>query len=179
MLSISFIASFSLTIIKVKGPEYATLEKPPNIAQFDPVSTRTIASKSPLLQARLNNMAKEHGPQAPVVNVVLPNNFGVYPDFGIAAGRAAGLAAAPSNQPHESTHLIPTNVSEGPKMDLETFCHIYALPDSIRSRLHEHKITGMQAFAHMTNDHLKEMEFKLGESIDLKEAIKCWAQGGD
>lgn len=124
-------------------------------------------------------MAKEHGPQAPVVNVVLPNNFGVYPDFGIAAGRAAGLAATLSNQPHESTCLIPTNVSKGLKMDLKIFCHTYALPDSIRNRLHEHKIMGTHAFAHMTNDHLKEMEFKLGESIDLKEAIKCWAQGGD
>ena len=99
-------------------------------------------------QARLDNMAKECGPQAPIVNMVLPNNFGVYSDFGIAAGLTT---TTPSNQPHESTCLIPTNVIEGPKMDLKTFCHIYALPDSIRSCLHEHKITGMLAFAHMTS----------------------------
>jgi len=64
-------------------------------------------------------------------------------------------------------------------MDLETFFLIYALPDSIKQHLHEQRITGTHAFAHMTSNHLEEMGFKLGESIDLKEAIKCWARGCD
>ena len=179
MLSIGFIAGFSLIIIKVKGPEYTTFKSHQTLPSSI-LSQCTLLLQN-LLQAHLNNMAKECGPQAPVVNMDLPNNFGVYPDFDIAAGRAAGLTTTttPSNQPHESTCLIPTNVSEGPKMDLKTFCHIYALPDSIRSCLHEHKITGMHAISHMTSDHLKEMEFKLGKSINLKEVIKCWAEEGD
>jgi len=53
-----FITDVFLTGTKLRGPEFATVEKPPNIAQFDAISTRTVVSKSPLLQARLNNMAK-------------------------------------------------------------------------------------------------------------------------
>lgn len=163
--------------MKLKGPEFATLEKPPNIAQFDPVSTRTVVSKSPILQQRLNNMAKERGPQAPVVNVVLPNNFGLYQEFGMQGGRVPGPVAAPPTQTPGPISLIPTNYTEGQKMDLETFCLIYALPDDIKRRLNDHKITGTHAFAHMTSDHLEGMGFMLGEIIDLKEAIKHWAQG--
>lgn len=56
----------------------ATLEHPPNIREFDPISSHTIVSKSPLLQARLNAMEKEKKPQqplAPVFNVILPDKF--------------------------------------------------------------------------------------------------------
>jgi len=59
------------------GAPTATLEHPPNIHEFDPVSSHTIVSKSPLLQARLKAMEKEKGPQlppAPVFNVILPDN---------------------------------------------------------------------------------------------------------
>jgi len=113
------------------------------------------------------------------VNVVLPNNFGLYPEFGPPAGQAPGPAVAPPTQAPESTNLIPSNYTEGEKMNLETFCLIYALPDDIKQRLHQHKITGTHAFAHMTSKHLEVMGFMLGEIIDLKEAIKCWAQGCD
>src|SRR5271168_4845385 len=59
------------------GEPTATLKHPPNIREFDPVSSHTIVSKSPLLQAWLKAMEKEKGPQlppAPVFNVILPNN---------------------------------------------------------------------------------------------------------
>jgi hypothetical protein len=123
-------------------------------------------------------MAKERGPQAPgpVVNVVLPENFGLYPP---PTGRTSGPSTTPPMQLHESTNLIPSNYTEGEKMNLETFCLIYALPEDIKQRLHQHKITGTHAFAHMTIKHLEGMGFMLGEIIDLKEAIKCWAQGCD
>jgi hypothetical protein len=127
-------------------------------------------------------MAKEKGPQAaqgPVFNVVLPNNFGMYQDFPHAplaqplqpAGPAPAQAA-----PVFSTNLIPENYTEGSKIDLTTFCEIYALADSIKQRLQENAITGSHAFAHLSSADLQAMGFKLGEVIDLKEAIKEWAQ---
>jgi len=59
------------------GEPTATLAHPPNIREFDPISSHTIVSKSPLLQAWLKAMEKEKGPQlpqAPVFNVILPDN---------------------------------------------------------------------------------------------------------
>lgn len=99
--------------MKLKGPELATLKKPPNITQFDPVSTHTVVSKSPILQQHLNNMAKEHGPQAPVVNIVLPNNFSLYQEFGMQDGRAPGPVTALPTQMPGPISLIPTNYTEG------------------------------------------------------------------
>jgi hypothetical protein len=159
-------------VIKLRGPEYATLTTLPNIAAFDPVSTHTVVSKSAILQARLNTMAKEKGPQAPVINVVLPNNFGAYQDF----LHPAAAIQPPHPAPATSTGLLPPNYSEGSKMDLTTFCMIYTLADSIKQRLQNNAITGTHAFPHMSSTDLQDMGFKLGEVIDLKEAIKEWAQ---
>jgi hypothetical protein len=122
-------------------------------------------------------MAKEKGSQAPVFNVVLPNNFGMYQDLLHAAPAPAGPAIQPPQlAPAVSTNLIPTNYGEGSKIDLATFCEIYALADSIKRRLQENAITGSHAFSHMSTNDLQAMGFKLGEVIDLKEAIKEWAQ---
>jgi hypothetical protein len=118
-------------------------------------------------------MAKEKGPQAPVFNVVLPNNFGMYQDFPHAPAPAV---QPPQLVPVVSTNLIPTNYVEGLKISLSTFCEIYALADSIKQRLQENAITGSHAFSHMSTTDLQAMGFKLGEVIDLKEAIKEWAQ---
>ncbi|KIK05665.1 hypothetical protein K443DRAFT_3674 [Laccaria amethystina LaAM-08-1] len=63
----------------LRGDNLASMEKLPNILLFDPVSSHTAGSKSPLLQARLNVITKEKAPPpppaAPVVNVILPNDM--------------------------------------------------------------------------------------------------------
>lgn len=183
-------------ISKTRGPEFAIFEPPPNISQFDLVSTCSISSKSAILQACLNNIAKERGPQAPVINVVLPNNFGMYHKYsGIVHPHNAPMAIAgpngivnppvlPAAQPvtlvtHETTSLIPASFIAGEKLDIETFSTIFELPPSIVQCLTEHRITGSHAFTHMTLKDLDNMNFKLGEKIDLKEAIKAWARLSD
>ena len=95
-------------------------------------------------------------------------------------------APAPAIQPPQlaptiiapalSTNLVPANYIEGSKLTLATFCKIYGLADSIKQRLQENAITGSHAFSHMSTTDLQAMGFKLGEVIDLKEAIKEWAQ---
>ena len=120
-------------------------------------------------------MAKEKGPQAPVINVVLPNNFGTYQDFFHPAAMQPPRLA-PAGAPAISTSIIPANYSEGSKMDLTNFCKIFAIADFIKQRLQDNAITGTHAFSHMSSTDLQDMGFKLGEVIDLKEAIKEWAQ---
>jgi hypothetical protein len=121
-------------------------------------------SRSPLLQAHLKAIKKEKGPQAPrpVVNVVLPANFGI------------PLPVAPAAPPPADSRLIPSHYWEGPKMDLSAFCAIYELPDHVYQRLNENAITSTHAFAYMTPADLVTMGFKFGEVVDLKEVVKAW-----
>ena len=144
------------------------MEKPPNILLFDPVSSHTAVSKSPLLQARLNAISKEKAlplPQAaPVVNVVLLNDmFNPYQH---------PRPLAPASQ---MTGLIPSTHTTGPRMSMEQFCSIFALSQDIFCRLDDNKYSGTQAFAHMEASELRELGFKPGEIVDLKEAVLEWA----
>ena len=110
-------------------------------------------------------MEKEKGPQAPVVNVVLPANFGLPPP----------VVTQPPPQIQKPTGLIPSNLTEGPRMDIDTFCVVYLLPEAILRHFHDNAITGTHAFSHITDTDLTGMGFKIGEVIDLKEAVRMWA----
>jgi len=157
----------------LRGPTYATLEKPPNIALFDPVSKHAVVSKSPVLQARLDAIAREKGPQQPLIppiNIILPNNYQPAP---------AILPAIVPTGPASLGGLIPETHNEGPKIDIATFCAIYCIPDDIHQCLRENKITGTHAFSQIAVTDLKDMGLKLGEIIDLKQAIKEWAAPRD
>jgi hypothetical protein len=136
---------------------------------FDAVSAHAIASKSPILQARINQMNRDKAPQppaAPVVNVVLPNNlYGQYPP-----------PVLPLPIPVlQATGLIPATHEPGSKLDIATFCAIFGLSNAIYERLTENAYTATHAFAHMETTELREMGFKAGEIVDLKEAVKEWA----
>jgi len=150
-----------------EGTPSATLEHPPNIREFDPVSGHTIVSRSPLLQVRVKAMEKEKGPQAsgPVVNVVLPANYRL---------PLPAAPAAPLPVPADESALIPSQYVAGQRMDLSAFCAIYELPDGVYQRLSDNAITGTHAFPHITPAILVTMGFKIGEVIDLKEAVKAW-----
>lgn len=60
-------------------------------------------------------------------------------------------------------------------MSMEQFCSIFALSDDIFHWLDTNKYSEMQAFAHMESSELQELDFKLGEIVDLKEAVLEWA----
>lgn len=150
------------------GPTYATLEKPPNIALFDPVLTHAIISNSAVLQARLDAIARERAspqqPPVPPINIILPNNYQLAP-----------ATLVPTVVPTTSGSLIPELHNEGPRIDMAMFCAIYCIPDDIHQRLHENKITGTHAFSQITVTDLKDMGLKLGEIINLKQVVKDWA----
>ena len=60
-------------------------------------------------------------------------------------------------------------------MDIKTFCMVYLLPNTILQYFHENTITGTHTFSHITDTDLAHMGFKIGEVIDLKEAVNTWA----
>jgi len=110
-------------------------------------------------------MEKEKGLQAPVINVVLPANYGLPPP----------VIAQPPPLVQKPTGLIPSTLNEGPRMDIDMFCVVYLLPDAILQHFCDNAITGTHAFSHITDTDLAGMGFKIGEVIDLKEAVRMWA----
>jgi len=123
-----------------------------------------------VLQARLDAIVREKAPpqQPPVppINIILPSNYQPAP---------ATLPATVPSGSATSGGLIPELHNEGPRIDMATFCAIYCIPDDIHQRLRENKITGTHAFSQITVTDLKDMGLKLGEIIDLKQAVKDWA----
>jgi hypothetical protein len=113
-------------------------------------------------------MDKEKGPQAPVINVVLPANYGLHPPV-------IEQPAQPPPQIQQPIGLIPSTLNEGPRMDVDTFCAVYQLPDTVLQHFRDNAITGTHAFSHITETNLTGMGFKIGEVIDLKEAVRMWA----
>lgn len=127
----------------------------------------------------MNAMSKERGQGAPIINVVLPNNAGGYPVYPTAPNNELGAPNAPLLQalaPTVDAFLSAENHSEGPKMDIETFCTVYSLSEELLSCFREHRISGTHAFAHIGTKELKEMGFRIGEIIDIKEAVKEWSR---
>jgi hypothetical protein len=102
-------------------------------------------------------------PQAPVVNVVLPANFSL------------PLPVIAQPQPQIDTGLVPSTLSGGPRMDIDMFCVLYQLPDAILQQFRKNAITGTHVFSHIVDRDLTGMGFKIGEVIDLKEAVRIWA----
>jgi hypothetical protein len=147
-------------------------------------------------------MEKEKRPQqplAPVYNAILPNNpYGhfqldlrdpfspvptpvqappnnTYGHFQPTLRDPFPPIPTPVQSPLPSMGLIPGTHSEGPKMDIASFCHMYALPEVVLQHFQEHAISGTHAFSYISSGDLTGIGFRLGEIIDLKEAIRVWA----
>ena len=116
---------------------------------------------------------------APVINVVMPNDM-----FGILR---PAFAPTPDPQPpipvlHQSLmpssqSLIPPHLQPGIKQDIATFCQAHGLSEQVLEKFRAHAYTGTQAFRYIDVQELKELGFKPGEIVDLKEAILEWAIG--
>ncbi|KAH9986222.1 hypothetical protein BJV77DRAFT_935229, partial [Russula vinacea] len=133
------------------GKSDASIDRPPHISLFDPISLQSLAMKSPLLQACLNamaNKAQPAGPQHPFPALQQPNS---------------------TSQP-----LIPAHLQPGIKQDIDAFCLVHGLSNNILERFREHAFTGTQAFRHLNMQELIDLGFKPGEIIDLKEAVSEW-----
>ena len=122
---------------------------------------------------------KTQKPLAPVFKVIPPNN-----SLACGPGHFQPEPAlrdpfppvpAPVQAPLPSVGLIPGTHSEGPRMDIASFCHMYGLPEVVFQHFQDHAISGTHAFSHLSSSDLTGIGFCLGEIIDLKEAIRVWA----
>jgi hypothetical protein len=76
-----------------------------------------------------------------------------------------------------SQSLIPPHLQPGIKQDITTFCQAHGLSKQVLEKFRAHAYTGMQAFRYIDVQELKELGFKPGEIVDLKEAVLEWAVG--
>jgi hypothetical protein len=118
------------------------------------------------------------GSAAPVINVVMPNDM-----FGFLRPGPAP-PPLPALQPPMSAlqplalglqALIPPDLQPGVKQDIGTFCRTHGLSEEILEKFRMHAYTGTQAFRYINIQELKDLGFKPGEIVDLKEAILEWA----
>ncbi|KAJ7265185.1 hypothetical protein C8J57DRAFT_1069506 [Mycena rebaudengoi] len=147
-----------------KGPEYATIDKPPNHHLFNKLSPVTLAAQSPLLQRRLELKEKANTSMVLQVNINLP------PDL-LSFMRPPTATAAPDNS---TPTLIPPSKLAGPNMTIQAFCATYHLDDEIRDLFLQHRFKSTDAFAYTELSELKGMGFKVGEIAELKAAINSW-----
>ncbi|KAJ3523242.1 hypothetical protein NMY22_g11529 [Coprinellus aureogranulatus] len=161
----------------------ATLEIPPNHAMY--LSDDGQMAKSAILQARLDAKAKEKAtvapapaaPAQPIINVVLPNNL-----YGYAPGApnpaqnvpAVPAAAAQTIAVNEDS-LVPSGMLPGPKLPLDEFCARYGLPESVLDRFTLNGFRYTTGFRFMKVSELRELEFKPGEIVELRDAVEEWA----
>jgi hypothetical protein len=158
------------------GPGSATLQKPPNHQLFNAVSPMFLAEKSPLMQARLKNIARDNPlvqpqPIAPVINVHMPNDL-FQPHQYPALVPGPPVPAMSNALIPAMAHLTPDN-----NMSIDDFCSTYKLSDSILQCLRENRFTQSHAFRHIQVDDLKAMGLVLGEIADVREAVLKWVSG--
>ena len=108
---------------------------------------------------------KGEGTTSPSCQCGTPANYGLPPP----------VTVQPPPLIHKPTGLIPSTLNEGPRMDIDTFCVVYLLPNTVLQHFRDNAITGTYAFSHITNTDLARMGFKIGEVIDLKEMVRMWA----
>ncbi|KAG6847329.1 hypothetical protein H0H93_008788, partial [Arthromyces matolae] len=167
----------------LRDESLASIDTPPNIALFDDAAPHALAKKSPILQARVNNMMKNAAAppsSAPVVNVVMPNDM-----FNFLRPAATAPAPVPLHEaalpavPLASKTLLPPNCFPGLRLDMTQFCQAYRLSDQILKKFQDHAYTGTHAFRYIEMSDLNAMGFLPGEIVDLREAVAEWADPGD
>ena len=160
---------------KLKGPQFSTIDTPPNNTLFDALDPRTVAAKSPLLQRRLQLNAQAEAKAVPdihthinippeIIRLLQPNARSPPPE-----SRGAAM------QPMPSTMLLPPSLKPGAKMSIEDFCNQFSLSVEIFERLRENGYSGSHVIQHIEIAELRMMAFKPGEIAELKEAVRIWA----
>ncbi|KAJ7737435.1 hypothetical protein DFH07DRAFT_753034, partial [Mycena maculata] len=117
----------------LKGPEFATIKKPPNNDLFNKINPRRLAAHTPLLQRRaeLRDKEKAVNNTAPQININFP------PDFAnLLRPVPVALPPPPPAVLDRNTPamLIPASLIPGPVLSINDFCTQYGLDDDIRDR---------------------------------------------
>ncbi|KAF8230389.1 hypothetical protein L208DRAFT_1281992, partial [Tricholoma matsutake] len=108
----------------LKGPQYATIDMPPNNALFDTLDPCTVAAKSPLLQCRLQFNTEAKAAQEIHNHINLPAELlGLF---------RPPVLPGPLLDTHASTPmLLPPTFKPGQKMTIEDLCTQFSLSTKI------------------------------------------------
>jgi hypothetical protein len=161
-----------LTVIvlmsQLKGPNFATIDKPPNNSDFDGLVTAVVGQPS-LLQQRAQAQNQKAQASGPVIHNHLNIPEGL---LGLVGGNHH---PQPVPVPARTDSVIPPGYSPGIRQSIADFCKTNDLADSILARFTEQKFTSTYAFRHMSVEDLKEVGFFAGEIADIREAVEVWA----
>ncbi|KAJ7780217.1 hypothetical protein DFH07DRAFT_730079 [Mycena maculata] len=156
----------------LKGPEFATIKKPPHDDLFNKINPIRLAARTPLLQRRaeLRDKEKAANNTAPQINFNFPLDIA-----NLFCPIPAALPPPPAVLDHNtSPMLIPASMIPGPALSIDDFCTQYDLDADICDRFKQHKFKGTKVFAYVALNDLKEMQFVGGEIAELKVAIAAW-----
>ncbi|KAF8179367.1 hypothetical protein K438DRAFT_2021682 [Mycena galopus ATCC 62051] len=160
----------------LKGSAFADLDTPPNNQLFDTVASAARASRSPLLQRRLEKQqtASNNGPPPAQVHFNIPPEFAnLFRPPPLAPAVAAPLAL---NQPPSTEQmLIPSSRVPGDDLAISAFCEMYNLDTDIADRFTQNRYKRTMAFKFIEVSELKEMGFMNGEIAELKVAVDKWS----
>ncbi|KAF8153727.1 hypothetical protein K438DRAFT_2026635 [Mycena galopus ATCC 62051] len=160
----------------LKGSAFADLDTPPNNQLFDTVASAARASRSPLLQRRLEKQqtANNNGPPPAQVHFNIPPEFAnLFRPPPLAPAVAAPLAL---NQPPSTEQmLIPSSRVPGDDLAISAFCEMYDLDTDIADRFTQNRYKRTMAFKFIEVSELKEMGFMNGEIAELKVAVDKWS----
>ena len=112
-------------ISKLKGPQYATIDTPPNNAIFDTLDPHTVATKSLILQLNAEAMAAQE----------IHNHINIPPEI-VRLLQPNALTQPPESHANTAPMLLPLSLTPGTKMLIEDFCSQFSLSADILERSH-------------------------------------------
>ncbi|KIK39958.1 hypothetical protein CY34DRAFT_88258, partial [Suillus luteus UH-Slu-Lm8-n1] len=142
-----------------KGPEYATLEMPPNHSSFSMISSDSLGRPS-LLSVRRQQLDEQSK----------------------KATQAEAVPAAPAPTPAQAMPIINVNfppemfqaIRAASGMNLMDFCSAYELSQILQSKLSDHGFTSSHSLRYVTIDDLQKAGLLCGELAELKDAVARW-----
>lgn len=166
---------------QIKGPETATLSKPPHHKLFD-----TTSSISPVLQRRIDaqnsKTSSSTSSGAPVFNISIGKEILDVFRPPVVQPVAPLLPIAPPPPRYHAdlptTLLNPTRLP-GDNMTLAELCILFDLSETILTKFIENGYTQARFLRFVTITELEQMGFKMGEIAALRDAVETWSLPGD
>jgi hypothetical protein len=192
---IFFIFSLLSYSKQLKGPDTATLHKPPSHHLFNALNNNQVGQVNALLERRARFNAQS-APVAPTMNFNLnipaevatflrpqappgPPPAAVLVDAPALAGPARDpgpvLQPLPVVSNTTQSMLISSDRLPGPELSLADFCLQYGLTNGISQKLDENGYAGSHTFEYASWDEMRDAGLKSGEIAQLKHAIAKWS----
>ncbi|KAI5994992.1 hypothetical protein EDD15DRAFT_2365882 [Pisolithus albus] len=177
----------------LKGPQFATIEMPPNHKEFILLSDENLGPTS-LLSARRQELqdrakvsmaatavAAPNAPTAPIINVNFPAEM--FHLFGpqspvlntSAAMCGAGRSVHHPVSPPKKSLLTPAQLqSLGSRLPLDEFCALYDISKDLQRKLSENGYTTSHSLRFATIEDLDRIGVLRGELAQLRDSVSRW-----